>query len=255
MWYVKIASYLGLYFYVRPALDGPLKAFAPHIFSGHSLCLIVVVFQFVFDHHNGELVIRFLKNLLHSRNLIFGFLYHFIYYFHIFSFLFGRSQIHNMTPSLMAPRATARVASTLSRPCGHMKCRGSWVPPVFLLALSRTLSLSSDLWSRQSVPEVSCDRHSVAWPCLPRFRIPETPCSPRVCLVVSKSWLVQYPVLLPDIGSALLDFDTYIESYHTPTVVSALASNPNGEFVCVLCLHSLCFYSFTVARPTIQVND
>ena len=29
--------------------------------------------------------------------------------------------------------------------CGHMKCRGSWVPPEFLLALSRTLSLSSDL--------------------------------------------------------------------------------------------------------------
>ena len=28
---------------------------------------------------------------------------------------------------------------------GHMKCRGSWVPPEFLLALSRTLSLSSDL--------------------------------------------------------------------------------------------------------------
>ena len=27
---------------------------------------------------------------------------------------------------------------------GHMKCRGSWVPPEFL-ALSRTLSLSSDL--------------------------------------------------------------------------------------------------------------
>ena len=28
---------------------------------------------------------------------------------------------------------------------GHMKCRGSWVPPEFLLALSRTLSLRSDL--------------------------------------------------------------------------------------------------------------
>ena len=27
----------------------------------------------------------------------------------------------------------------------HMKCRGSWVPPGFLLALSRTLLLSSDL--------------------------------------------------------------------------------------------------------------
>ena len=28
---------------------------------------------------------------------------------------------------------------------GHMKCRGSWIPPEFLLALSGTLSLSSDL--------------------------------------------------------------------------------------------------------------
>ena len=28
---------------------------------------------------------------------------------------------------------------------GRMKCRGSWIPPEFLLALSRTLSLSSDL--------------------------------------------------------------------------------------------------------------
>ena len=40
---------------------------------------------------------------------------------------------------------------------GHMKWRGSWIPPEFLLALSRTLSLSSNLWSRQSVPEVSSD--------------------------------------------------------------------------------------------------
>ena len=28
---------------------------------------------------------------------------------------------------------------------GHMKCRGFWIPPEFLLALSGTLSLSSDL--------------------------------------------------------------------------------------------------------------
>ena len=28
---------------------------------------------------------------------------------------------------------------------GHMKCRGSWIPPEFLLALSGTLSLGSDL--------------------------------------------------------------------------------------------------------------
>ena len=138
---------------------------------------------------------------------------------------------------------------------GHMKCRGSWIPPEFLLALSRTLSLHSDLLSRQSVPEVSSDRHSVAWPCLPRFRIPETPCSPRICLVVSQSWLVQYPVLLPDVSSALPDFDTFIDSYHTPPVVSALASNPNGQFFSVLCLRSLCFYSFTIAHPAIRVND
>ena len=66
---------------------------------------------------------------------------------------------------------------------------------------------------------------------------------------------MQYPVLLPDVCSALPDFDTYIDSYHSPQVVSALASKPNGEFVSVLCLRSLCFYSFTVAHPTIWVND
>ena len=52
----------------------------------------------------------------------------------------------------------------------------------------------------------------MAWPCLPRFRIPERPCSPRLRLVVSRSWLVQSPVLLPDIGSALPDFDTCLDS-------------------------------------------
>ena len=58
--------------------------------------------------------------------------------------------------------------------------------------------------------------------------------------MVSKSWLVQFPVLLPDVSSALPDFDTSVDSYHTPPVVLALASNPNGEFVSVLCLRSLC---------------
>ena len=52
----------------------------------------------------------------------------------------------------------------------------------------------------------------MAWPCLPRFRIPETPCSPRLRLVVSRSWLVQSPFLLPDVGSALPDFDTCLDS-------------------------------------------
>ena len=42
--------------------------------------------------------------------------------------------------------------------------------------------------------------------------------------------------------------------YNTPPVVSALASNPSGEFVTVLCLRSLCFYSFTIAHPAIRVN-
>ena len=60
---------------------------------------------------------------------------------------------------------------------------------------------------------------------------------------------MRYPVLLPDVSSALPDFDTYIDSYHTPPVVSALASNPNGEFVCVLCLRSLCFYSLLLHIP------
>ena len=30
--------------------------------------------------------------------------------------------------------------------------------------------------------------NSVAWPCLPRFRIPESPCSPRLRSVVPESW-------------------------------------------------------------------
>ena len=34
---------------------------------------------------------------------------------------------------------------------GHMKCRGSWIPPEFLLALSGTLSLSSDTCSYDSL--------------------------------------------------------------------------------------------------------
>ena len=51
----------------------------------------------------------------------------------------------------------------------------------------------------------------MAWPCLPRFRIPETPCSPRLRLVVSWSWLVQSPVLL-DVGFALPDFVTCLDS-------------------------------------------
>ena len=43
--------------------------------------------------------------------------------------------------------------------------------------------------------------------------------------------------------------------YNNTPVVSALASNPNGEFVTVLCLRSLCFYCFTIAHPAIRVND
>ena len=136
---------------------------------------------------------------------------------------------------------------------GHMKCRGSWVPLEFLLALSRTLSLSSGLLSRQPVPGVSCDRHSVAWPCLHRFRIPKTPCSPRVCLVVSKSWLVQYPVLLPDVSSALPDFDTH---WQLPYSSGGIGSGIKPHWwVSVLCLWSLYFYSFIIAHPTIWVND
>ena len=30
--------------------------------------------------------------------------------------------------------------------------------------------------------------------------------------------------------------------------------NPNGEFVSVLCLRSLCFYSFTITHPAIRVH-
>ena len=57
-------------------------------------------------------------------------------------------------------------------------------------------------------PVVSSDRRSVAWPCLPRFRIPESPCSPQLRLVVSESWWVRSPILIPDAQSDLPDSDT-----------------------------------------------
>ena len=56
---------------------------------------------------------------------------------------------------------------------------------------------------------------------------------------------MQSPVLLPEVGSALT-------VYNTPPVVSALASNPNGEFVTVLCLRS--HHCLRFHRPVVS-ND
>ena len=90
----------------------------------------------------------------------------------------------------------------------------------------------------------------MAWPCLPLFRIPETPCSPRLCLVVSRSLLVQSPVLLLTSVLLFLTLTHALTVYNTPPVVSALASNPNGEFVTVLCLRS--HHCLTVSGSTGQ---
>ena len=89
---------------------------------------------------------------------------------------------------------------------------------------------------------VSSNGHSVAWPSLPRFRIPESPCSPRLSLLVSESWWVWSPVLIPDAQSALPDSDTWLDFYNTSPVVSALASIPSGEFALCVYLCSLFYF-------------
>ena len=61
--------------------------------------------------------------------------------------------------------------------------------------------------------------------------------------MVSKSWLVLHPVLLPDVSSALPDFDTSVDCYHTLSVVSALASNPMAS------LFLSCVYVPSVSTP------
>ena len=78
----------------------------------------------------------------------------------------------------------------------------------------------------------------MAWPCLPRFRIPET-----LALRGSAGWS-------PGLGwcsrqsfsrMSVLPFLTLTHAltvYNTPPVVSALASNPYGVFGTVLCLRS-----------------
>ena len=74
---------------------------------------------------------------------------------------------------------------------------------------------------------------SVEWPCLPRFRIPETPCSLRLRLVVSKSWLVRYPVL-PDVGSALSGLDTCRDSLQYSSCGIGSGINPLWGVCCCL---------------------
>ena len=137
----------------------------------------------------------------------------------------------------------------------HMKCLVPWVPPEFLLALSRTLSLRSDLCHGSlflRYPAID-----IVWrgpvflalgflrPLALRSSTWWSP-SPGWCSVQSFSWTSVLP---------FLTLTHALPVYNTPPVVSALASNPNGEFVTVLRLRSLCFYSFTIRHPAIRVND
>ena len=95
----------------------------------------------------------------------------------------------------------------------------------------------------------------MAWPCLPRFRIPEPPCSPRLRLVVSKSWLVQYPVLLPDVGSALPDFDTCLDSLQYSSCGIASGFRPQwGVCYCFVSAFPSLPHCLRFLRPVVS-ND
>ena len=95
----------------------------------------------------------------------------------------------------------------------------------------------------------------MAWPCLPRFRIPETPCSPRLRLVVSKSWLVQYPVLLPDVGSALPGFDACRDSLHYSSCGIGSGFNPQwGVCYCLVSAFPSLPHCIRFHRPVVSID-
>ena len=95
----------------------------------------------------------------------------------------------------------------------------------------------------------------MAWPCLPRFRIQETPCCPRLCLVVSKSWLVQYLVLLPGVGSALPGFDTCRDSLQYSSCGIGSGINPQWEVCyCLVSAFPSLPHCLRFHRPVLSID-
>ena len=96
----------------------------------------------------------------------------------------------------------------------------------------------------------------MAWPCLPGFRIPETPCSPRLRLVVSESWLVQYPVLLPDVSSALPGFDTCRDSLQYSSCGIGSGIYPQwGVCYCLVSAFPSLPHSLRFHRPVVSIDE
>ena len=95
----------------------------------------------------------------------------------------------------------------------------------------------------------------MAWPCLPRYRIPETPCSPRLCLVVSKAWVVQCPVLLPDVGSALPGFDTCRDSLQYCSCGIGSGINPQwGVCYCLVSAFPSLSHCLRFHQPVVSID-
>ena len=133
---------------------------------------------------------------------------------------------------------------------GRRKWRVPWIPPEFILALSRTLSLSSDC-SHDSLflryPAID-----IVWrgPVFVAFGFL------RHLALLGSAWWSPGPGWCSHQSfsrTSVLPFLTLTHAltvYSPHPVVSALASNPNGEFVTVLCLRShLCL---TVSGSTGQ---
>ena len=95
----------------------------------------------------------------------------------------------------------------------------------------------------------------MACPCRPRFRIPETPCSPRLRLVVSKSWLVQHPVLLPGVSSALPGFDTCRDSLRYSSCGIGSGINPQwGVCYCLVSAFPSLPHCIRFHRPVVSID-
>ena len=96
----------------------------------------------------------------------------------------------------------------------------------------------------------------MAWPCLPCFRIPETPCFPWLRLVVSKSWLVQYPVLLPDVSSALPGFDTCRDSLQYSSCGIGSGIKPQwGVCYCLVSAFPSLPHCLRFHRPVVSIDE
>ena len=82
-----------------------------------------------------------------------------------------------------------------------------------------------------------------------------TPCSPRLRLVVSKSWLVQCPVLLPDVSSALPGFDTCRDSFQYSSCGIGSGINPQwGVCYCLVSAFPSLPHCLRFHRPVVS-ND